>query len=160
MRNAAIPAVMPDTGVIEQDRAISTGKETKPNLKLVEKRKTGTRIKAVLWVALIFAAFFLVISRYSNLTELNYETADIKNKLEQQNSINSALSVELDKKTNTMMIKHSAETELGMQEPNNFQIVYINVPRSNTAVLDVPADNKADETIGILENLKAFIVGN
>ncbi|MBN1624105.1 MAG: hypothetical protein JXN10_00390 [Clostridia bacterium] len=160
MRNAAMPVVEPDFRTYESETAVDTGKEQKPEFKLIKKRNTRARVKAVLWIALIFAAFFLVTSRYSNLTKLNYEIADIKNKLEEQKSINSALAVELDRKTNIVMIRHSAETELGMHEPNNHQIIYIDVPRANKVTVEETAVTSIDETIGIFENIRAFIGNN
>ena len=119
MRNAAMPVENTEAVVYGHSTAVRTGEERKPELKLLKKRKTKTRIKAVLWVALIFAAFFLVTSRYSNLTKLNYEIADLKALVDEQKSINSALSVELDQKTNILSIRHTAEKELGMHELTN-----------------------------------------
>ncbi len=160
MRIAAMPVEEPYIGIYDSDPVTETEKDQKPDLKLIKKRKTKVRVKAILWIALIFAAFFLVTSRYSKLTELNYEIADIKNKLEEQISVNSALAVELDQKTNIIMIRHSAETELGMTEPNNHQIVYIDVPRANKVTVDNTNDDNIDDTIGLIENVRAFIGGN
>jgi cell division protein FtsL len=160
MRNAAMPVEKPDFITYDSEIAVDTGKEQKPDLKLIKKRNTRARIKAVLWIALIFAAFFLVTSRYSNLTKLNYEIADIKSSLEEQKSINSALAVELDQKTNIVMIRHSAEAELGMHEPNNHQIIYMDVPRANKVTVEETTDDGIDETIGFFENIRAFIGGS
>ena len=159
MRNATAPVEDLNVVVYGPDKALETEKEKKPNLRLIKRRNTRTRVKAVLWIALIFAAFFLVTSRYSNLTKLNYEIAEVKNQLEGQNSINSALAVELDQKTNIMIIRHSAETDLGMHEPNNHQIIYIDVPRANKVSVNYTSGN-IDETIGFLQNIRALIIGN
>ena len=156
MRNSAMPAEKREIGIYDADPDVVPGRD-KPELKIVRKRKTGTRIKAVLWVALIFAAFFIVTSRYSHLTKLNYEIADLKGRLEEQNSINSALEVELDKKTNIMMVRSAAETELGMHEPDNHQIIYIDVPRANKITVSDENESGFGETIGLLEYIKAFI---
>lgn len=157
MRNSALPVNDPRVGIYDADSDIMQEEEKKPELKLVKKRKTRTRVKAVLWVALIFVAFFVVTSRYSHLTKLNYEIADLRAQLEEQNSTNSALEVKLDKKTNIMMVRSIAETELGMHEPDNHQIVYIDVPRANKITVKEESEGGIEETIGLIEFIKAFI---
>ena len=133
--------------------------QKKTKLKLIKGYKTGSKIKAVIWIVLIFAAFFTIITRYSQMTNLNYEIADLKESLTVQGAENSALGVELDKMTNMMKVRHIAETELGMQEPAKYQITYINVPRANTSEAAAGPEEPGDNTIGILEYLKGFIFG-
>jgi len=160
MKNAAASVEELGVRVYGPEPVTEQREEPKPKLTLLKKRKTGTRMKTVLWVAFIFAAFFLVTSRYSNLTKLNYEISDIKSNLEQQKSINSALRVELDQKTNIMTVRHLAETELGMSEPANSQLIYITVPRANKVVVEQETPETSEKTIGFIENIRAFIGGN
>lgn len=160
MRNSAVRVAEPETVIYDTETVLESKPEQKPDLRLLKRRNVRARVNAILWIALIFAAFFLVTSRYSNLTKLNYEIADIKSQLEEQKSINSSLSVILDQKTNIMMIRHSAETELGMHEPDNHQITYIEVPRANKVTIENSEEDSPDDSIGLLENIKAFIAGN
>lgn len=147
--------------VLPQQNAVPAPNEkVKTKMRLIEGRKPIKKAKAVLWIALIFAAFFIVTIRYSQMTNLNYEISDMKSELTAQNAVNSALSMELDKKTNIIQIKHMAEAELGMQEPDKYQIVYINVPRANKVTIAEEAENSRDNSIGLIEYLKAFIFGN
>ena len=132
---------------------------TKSKLKLIEGSESRKKIRVFLVILLVFAAFFSIITRYGQMTKLNYEIADLKDELITQNAINSALGVNLEKKTNMMKIRHIAETELGMQEPDKYQIVYINVPRANSMeVAEEPAAPGGD-SIGIFNYLKGFIFG-
>ena len=58
-----------------------------------------------------------------------------------------------------MKIRHAAETELGMQEPDKYQIIYIDVPRANSIeVADVP-ESSLEGTVGIFNYLKGFLFG-
>ncbi|MFO7611344.1 MAG: cell division protein FtsL [Clostridia bacterium] len=133
--------------------------ENKVRLKVIEGRNLGRKLNAVLWIALIFAVFFTITARYGQMTNLNYEIADLKNELTAQNAVNSALRVELDKKTNIMEVRHIAETVLGMQEPDKSQIVYIDVPRANSVtVADQPAMPGA-EAFDFFDYIKGFLSG-
>lgn len=143
-----------------QDEGSQSKPEKKTQLRLIKGYKTGSKIKAVIWIVLIFAAFFTIITRYSSMTNLNYEIADLKESLSVQEAENSALKVDLAKKTNMMKVRYEAETQLGMQEPDNYQITYIEVPRANTAEAAEKPNELADNTVGLFENLKGFLFGN
>ncbi|MCK5759441.1 MAG: cell division protein FtsL [Clostridiales bacterium] len=129
------------------------------NLTLIEGRESRKKVRVFLVILLVFAAFFAIITRYGQMTKLNYEIADIKEALITQNAINSALSVDLEKKTNMMKIRHAAETELGMQEPDKYQIIYINVPRANSIVVAEQNVLPNENAIGIVNYLKGFLFG-
>ncbi len=134
--------------------------EKKVDLKLIRgkghKNKTGT----VVCVIFVFAVFFTIIARYSQMTKLNYEIADLKDRLNGKNAVNSALAVELDKKTNLMEVRYDAERELGMGEPDKNQVVYIEVPRANNVVVSKTAKEKEEKPVGILDSIKGFITGS
>ncbi len=131
----------------------------KTNLTLIEGRESRKKVRVFLVILLVFAAFFAIITRYGQMTKLNYEIADIKEALITQNAVNSALSVDLEKKTNMMKIRHAAETQLGMQEPDKYQIIYIDVPRANSIVVAKQKVSPNEDTIGIVNYLKGFLFG-
>ena len=127
------------------------------NLTLIEGRESRKKVRVFLVILLVFAAFFAIITRYGQMTKLNYEIADLKESLITQNAVNSALSVDLEKKTNMIKIRHAAETELGMQEPDKYQIIYIDVPRANSIVVAEQNVSPNEERIGIFNYLKGFL---
>jgi len=133
---------------------------TKNNkLTLIKGGESRKKVRVFLVILLVFAAFFSIITRYGQMTKLNYEIADLKEELITQNAVNSAFSVDLEKKTNMMKIRHAAETELGMQEPDKYQIIYIDVPRANSIeVADVP-ESSLEGTVGIFNYIKGFLFG-
>ena len=63
-------------------------------------------------------------------------------------------------KTNVMKIRHLAETELGMQEPDKYQIVYIDVPRANSIQVAEEPSVPGGDAVGIFEMIKGFILGS
>ncbi|MFO7637128.1 MAG: cell division protein FtsL [Clostridia bacterium] len=110
--------------------------ETKGKLKVIAGKKN--RNKAILWTLIVFLAFFIVISRYSALTRMNYDIATLTKRMNTQSAINSDLMVELDKKINLPQIRYVAQTQIGMKMPETSQIVYIEVPRTNKTEVSNP----------------------
>ena len=147
-------------GLSRLDENSAPAQDTKKQLRLVAGSKPKKQIRTFIVILLVFAAFFAIISRYGKMTKLNYEIADLKEQLITQEAINSALSVDLEKKTNMMKIRHAAETELGMQEPDKYQIVYIDVPRANQTVAASEPEKPGDDAVGIFNLLKGFILGD
>ena len=146
-------------GLNRSDGVAAPKATTNTNLTLIEGRESRKKVRVFLVILLVFAAFFAIITRYGQMTKLNYEIADIKEALITQNAINSALSVDLEKKTNMMKIRHAAETELGMQEPDKYQIIYIDVPRANSIVVAEQNVSPNEDAIGIINYLKGFLFG-
>jgi len=129
-------------------------------LTVIKGSESRRKTRIFLVILLVFAAFFSIITRYGEMTKLNYEISDLKQELITQNAVNSALGVSLEKKTNIMKIRNIAETELGMQEPDKYQIVYIDVPRNNSVEIAEKQISPSENTIGIFNNLKAYIFGS
>lgn len=147
-------------GLSRLDGEAIPGIKKEQKLTVIKGSESRKKAHIFLVILLVFVAFFSIITRYGEMTKLNYEIADLKEELITQNAINSALSVSLEKKTNIMKIRHIAETELGMQEPDKYQIIYIDVPRTNTIEIAEKQLVPSENTIGIFNNLKAFIFGS
>lgn len=117
---------------------------SKPELRILKKKKTGT-LKIFLCVIFVLLSFFMIILRYSQITKLNYDIVEIESKLTEQNAINSTLFIELDKITNLAEVRYIAETQLGMQKPDSYQIEYIEVPRGDNVSTMEPEETFADK---------------
>ena len=82
--------------------------ESIPNVKneqkliVIKGSESRKKARIFLVILLVFSAFFSIITRYGEMTKLNYEISDLKENLITQNAINSALSVSLEKKNNIM----------------------------------------------------------
>ncbi len=130
--------------------------EEKNQFKVIEGGRRQNKAGVFVIILLVFCAFFAIISRYGHMTKLNYEIADLKEALTTQNAINSALFVELEKHANIMKIRKTAKLELGMQEPDKYQIVYIEVPLSNSVQVFEKPKSKLNDSIGIFNYVKNF----
>jgi len=109
--------------VYEQNKVLKEKKRQKRNAK--------AKIKAVCLLLCIFGACFLVIYRYALITEMNYK---LDKSIKSYNSIrdeNAQLRVEIDRATDLNRIKEIAQQKLGMQRPDKYQIVYVNVPKND-----------------------------
>lgn len=89
------------------------------------------KLKAVILLMLVFTALFLIIFRYGEMINLNYDITRLNNELREKTGINSALYAELDKQVTINDIKYTAETKLDMNKPRNDQIIYINTKLSD-----------------------------
>ena len=66
----------------------------------IEKRNENNiigKLKAVILLMLVFTALFLIIFRYGEMINLNYDITRLNNELREKTGINSALYAELDK---------------------------------------------------------------
>ncbi|MFA7673783.1 MAG: hypothetical protein WCY62_08025, partial [Clostridia bacterium] len=91
------------------------------------------KIKAVLWVLFIFTALFLIIYRYGEMIDLNYDIYTLNDELAEKRAVNSSLYAELDKKMNITQIKYLAQTKLDMNEPRQNQIIYVDVDMADSS---------------------------
>lgn len=137
---------------------IKTEKEV--NLKLLKGKGRKNKAGTLVWVLLVFAVFFTIITRYSHMTKLNYEIADLKSQLNEKNAVNSALMLELDKKTNLMEVRYEAQRGLGMSEPDKNQVIYIEVPRANSVFVVGKSKDKEEKPVGIIDSIKGYITGS
>jgi cell division protein FtsL len=106
-------------------------------LKAKRKQKSNNRAKfnLILSILVVFAFIFLVIYRYALITDLNYSIdKSIKNYNEIKNE-NSILKVDIEKDTDLSKIRQIAEDKLGMHKPDKFQVIYVNVPKSDYSIV-------------------------
>ena len=83
------------------------------------------KLKAVIWLMLVFTALFLIIYRYGEMIDLNYDINAMKNEYREEVAINSSLYAKLDENANIDEIKYIAETRLDMNKPRADQIIYV-----------------------------------
>jgi cell division protein FtsL len=134
--------------------------EKKVELRLIKGKRRGIKAGTTVCVIFLFAVFFIIISRYSQMTKLNYEIADIKKEINEINAINSALAVELDQKTNMIEMRYNAQRELGMSEPDANQVIYIEVPRANNVVVPATSSTNDKKPVGIMDSIRGFVTGS
>lgn len=106
------------------------------------KSNRGTKLKAVLLIIAAFVMCYFVILRYTVITELNYKIIKESKNYENVRNEYVQLKVDIDKSLDLQKIREIAEKKLGMQKPDRFQMVYVNVPKSDfTKVASVPKND-------------------
>lgn len=91
-----------------------------------------------------------ITEKQENIKQLNYQLNTLK---EENLSLEADISAQLDLK----YIEKEATERLGMSKPADYQIVYIDVPKSNYTVqydVETEIDNK-----GLLDAFKEFVLG-
>ncbi|HHX18705.1 MAG TPA: cell division protein FtsL [Clostridium sp.] len=127
-------------------------------LKTKKKRRNNNKIKVKYVLVLLFISLLAGFAtyRYAMITELNYiinQQAIEYNEIKEENK-----NIELDIKNSIDLnnVRTVAKTKLGMQEPDQYQITYISIPRDDsTVVLD--DENQSEEDSGMLNILMGKI---
>lgn len=130
-----------------------------PEVKKNDKKSSRIKFKLLLNVFAVFAICFIIIFRYALITELNYKINKSNISYNEIKNENSRIKVELEKDMDLHKVKEVAESRLGMQKPDKFQIVYVNVPKSDfTIVSDSAKDEKFKGNVfmGILNKIGEF----
>jgi len=109
--------------VYEENKVLKAKKQAKSSSKV--------KLRAVCFVLVIFASCLVLMYRFALITELNYNI----NKLEKEYNLirneNSRLKLAIEKDMDLNKVKKIAEERLGMQKPDKYQMVYINVPKND-----------------------------
>ena len=130
--------------VYEQERR--RGNAVLREIKLKKQRrkaKTGILFQ----VSLLLALGLIVGVRYASITEINYRNQALQKQLDTVNSEVQRRRVELDSSMSLTQLAEIAETELGMQKPQPYQIKYVEVERiDQTELADVELTGTTDET--------------
>ncbi|MBN2853536.1 MAG: cell division protein FtsL [Clostridia bacterium] len=124
--------------------------------RLIKGNKTRRHI--IMWVAVVFIAFFCIIARYSYITQLNYDVAKLEKTLSDQTAKNSALQMELDKIMNLPQVRYIAESQLGMQKPDTYQTVYIEVPRCDEVKVKEQPKSFYEKLLVTIEDIRVSLI--
>lgn len=123
-------------------------------LKQKKKHKTNNKFKLKLLcsILVVFSLVFLLVYRYAVITELSYNIDKTSQNLSKIQNENSILEVDIENATDLNKIQELAENKLGMHKPDKYQVVYVNVPKSDFAVVseDYSKNAKASNLFGML----------
>lgn len=81
----------------------------------------------VIGMSLMFAMIVILIIRYNHISNLRYEINDMKKDLENRVSQRKELSLKLEYLNKSDIIEKTAREKLGMDYPQESQIIYIRV---------------------------------
>lgn len=123
-------------------------------LKAKRKQKSNNRAKfnLVLSIFVVFILVFLVIYRYALITELNYDINESLKSYSEIKNENSILKVDIEKDTDLSKIRQIAEDKLGMHKPDKFQVIYVNVPKSDYSIVSKTYDSNNSNLFVMITN--------
>ena len=100
-------------------------KLSKPKVNEKSKQKTETAKKIIASTFFAFGILFIICTRYAQINELSHKLNSLEKDLTSAEALNQQLSSEVDSKTDLNYIEKYAKYQLGMQKPDEKQIVRI-----------------------------------
>ena len=108
---------------------------------MLSRNRNVRRICAILVISL--SAGFM-ISEFVTVNETKQQVAELEKKLEAAESMTSQKMFELERSVDLSKIEDEATNRLGMQRPEKYQIIYVNVKQ----------DSVTEKTAGDVEGVK------
>lgn len=96
-----------------------------------DEKRIFNRFNSVVLLVLVFIALFIIIYRYGEMINLNYDITSLNNQLREKTAVNSAIYADLDRQYNIDDIKNIAETKLDMNKPRADQRILIHPDMSD-----------------------------
>ena len=159
----------PGDAVVREDTKEKRKNEEKKTTALYEiaVKRQNKKIKQSLIVAIAigFILAGILVVRYASIYEIHYRTARIDSQINALTIENSRLEAVISSNSNVVDIDSVAQNELGMQKPQPYQIVPINVEpvdelkMTNNLKLSSTTDDLAwyEEIIQGIKNFFGFI---
>ena len=123
---------------------------------MLNRKKSVRRICAIL--VLSFSAGFM-ISEFVAVNETKQQIASLEKKLADAESVTSQKNYELEKSVDLAKIEEEATTRLGMQRPEKYQTIYVNVKQNDvTAKTASSVENPIKRIGGAFKKLGSNIV--
>lgn len=142
-------AIKHDYDIYSENKVLSKKREYRNN----GKNKLQT-------VCLLLAAFgmgLMLMYRFALITEINYKVTSMETEYNNLRNENSRLKVAIEERLNLTEIKEVAENKLGMQKPDKYQIIYLNVPKSDFTVVNNEYINNMEAEKGMFASLADFV---
>ncbi|MCX7746960.1 MAG: cell division protein FtsL [Clostridia bacterium] len=121
--------------------------------KRLRKRNNKAKVRTVLSILVAFVLGAVVVYRYALITEQNYNLSKLTKNYESLKNENLRYLVDIEKDTDLANIKEIAESRLGMQNPDKYQIVHMKVPKSDYTRVSDTYMNAQKQKNGIIASL-------
>lgn len=123
---------------------------------LLKSKKTARdnarmKVKIMFNILFVFCLCGLVMSRYAQVSQLNYENNKLEKEYNEMVNQNQLLTIKIENARSLDNIREVAENRLQMHKPNKNQIVYIDVPKKDVTL---PAKKKESGVILIVNNIE------
>lgn len=139
---------------VKKKKNVSAKKNNKAGSKSMKKRRlnehTKTMLRRAIYIAMITVSAIFMITRYVVVNDGREQIAVLEKSLTNEEAKTSQKSYELEKSVDLSEIEKEATTRLGMQRPEKYQTIYINVPTDDVT------HKTSDSVEGVGNTLKAF----
>ncbi|WP_245331434.1 cell division protein FtsL [Clostridium algifaecis] len=122
--------------------------------KRTNKNKVRNKLRVIRNIGIIFIIGIILISRYSAIYNMQMELNSTQNRIENLNTENGNLMVELVKYNNLQYIEDNAINKLHMIQPSKASVVYVDLNKSIVKQETSDKNNKKFNTV--LNKLKQF----
>lgn len=106
-------------------------KDKKDKKKKETKKQLKSRVKVVIYIAVIFSSLLAISYRNSLINESFSKNAKLKETLSITEKENEQLQVNIENSLNLSNIEKLAKEKLGMQKLDNSQKVYVSLPKKD-----------------------------
>lgn len=124
------------------------------NQKRKQRNNNKLKYKVVFMLFVVFALGCFATFRYAQITEMNYEINKQMGVFAEIEKENIRVQTEITSTLNLQEIREVAEKKLGMQKPEEYQITYISVPKSDYTVVSETVKNEIDK-----KDIMSYILG-
>jgi len=93
------------------------------------------KVQMIFCVIFMVAVSFIILYRYSVISELSNRMGVLTKEYNTLRDENRMLKVEIEKSINLNYVKEIAETKLNMHKPYSYQLVLVDVPKSDYNVV-------------------------
>ena len=149
LRDKAKKSAKTDSAKQNNDSKSATDAKSKSGVKRIRRRKSNF-VRIAMGVVFGIAVAFIVASIIHGqvqLTELNQEIADAKERLAEQQSIYTQLEMKVDSSISTTVVEAYAENELKMNKAANSQKEFVNLSDGDKAEVSLSRDKSIFESI-------------
>lgn len=149
----SVPEIVPEYKPSKKDfRVVKSPKKVQSNTVKKVKAQPKSKLSLIVSVILLFAMAIVVSYRYNLISEKNLEVQRLKMEQVTANSELATTEVAIDRVIDKDTVESYAKQQLGMQEPEKSQIIYIN-SNYETKVEAVSGTNIFDKLLEGLKNL-------
>ncbi len=136
-----LPQYYPDKNEeAKKERILQARKEKAERL-----RDRVISFKFAVAIAFVFSCCILTMSSYAKVVEKREQISILKSELSAIQSENNALSAEIAEQVNLEVIEKEAVERLGMAKPQQYQMIYIDVPEQSYTVQYSSNENENSE---------------
>lgn len=112
------------------------------------------KVQMIFIVVFMVAVSFVILYRYTTISEMNYKMGMLTQEYDKLRDENRALKVDIETSINLDYVKEYAETHLKMHKPDSYQLVLVDVPKSDySVVLDQSYIDDATENTSLMSSI-------